>query len=137
MRHASFRQLLRMSLILAVISIWSGWEPTDLRAEKVPRIGFLAVGTRDGRAFVIDGFLRGLREHGYVEGQNILIEYRFSESRNERLPELAAELVSLKVDLILASGSPASFAAKDATRTIPIVMGSLAADPIAPASILR
>jgi putative ABC transport system substrate-binding protein len=104
--------------------------PTDLRAEKVPRIGFLAVGTRSGRAFLIDGFLQGLRERGYVEGQNILIEYRFSEGRNERLPELAAELVALNVDLILASGSPASFAAKDATRTIPIVMGSLAADPI-------
>jgi ABC-type uncharacterized transport system substrate-binding protein len=130
MRHARFRQLLRVSLILAGIGVWSGWETTDLRAEKVPRIGFLAVGTREGRAFVIEGFLRGLRERGYVEGQNILIEYRFSEGRNERLPELAAELVAMKVDLILASGSPASFAAKDATRTIPIVMGSLAADPI-------
>ncbi len=119
-----------VSLILAGIGLWFGWSPTDLRAEKVPRIGFLAVGTREGRAFVIEGFLQGLREHGYVEGQNILIEYRFSEGRNERLPELAADLVALKVDLILASGSPASFAAKEATRTIPIVMGSLAADPI-------
>jgi putative ABC transport system substrate-binding protein len=124
MRHKSFFWLLRVSLILAGIGLWSGWEPTDLRAQKVPRIGFLAVGTREGRAFVIEGFLRGLREHGYVEGQNILIEYRFSEGRNERLPELASELVALKVDLILASGSPASFAAKDATRTIPIVMAA-------------
>src|SRR5262245_28276400 len=130
MRHASFRQLLWVSLILARIGVWSGWEPTDLGAEKVPRIGFLAVGTREGRSFMIEGFLRGLREHGYVEGQNILTEDRSSEGRNDRLPELAAELVALKVDLILASGSPASFAAKDATRTIPIVMGSLAADPI-------
>jgi putative tryptophan/tyrosine transport system substrate-binding protein len=130
MRRESSRQLLRVGLLLAGITLWSGLEPTDLRAENVPRIGFLAVGTREGRAFVIEGFLRGLREHGYIEGQNILIEYRFSEGRNERLPELASELVALKVDLILASGSPASFAAKDATRTIPIVMGSLAADPI-------
>jgi putative ABC transport system substrate-binding protein len=79
---------------------------------------------------VIEGFLLGLRERGYVEGQNIVIEYRFSEGRNDRLPELAAELVNLKVKLILASGSPASFAAKEAMRTIPIVMGSLAANPV-------
>src|SRR4029077_16086473 len=130
MRRRSCRRLFRLSLVLAVIGLWSAWGPTDLRAEKVPRIGFLAIGTREGRSFVIEGFLRGLREHGYVEGQNILIEYRFSEGRNERLPELAADLVALKVDLILASGSPASFAAKEATRTIPIVMGSLAANPV-------
>ena len=58
------------------------------------------------------------------------IEYRFSEGRNDRLPDLAAELVARKVELILASGSPASFAAKQATGTIPIVMGSLNADPV-------
>jgi putative ABC transport system substrate-binding protein len=97
---------------------------------KLRRIGFLAVGSREGRAFLIEGFLQGLRDHGYVVGQNIVIEYRFSEGRNERLPELAAELVARKVELILASGSPASFAAKQATSTIPIVMGSLAADPV-------
>jgi putative ABC transport system substrate-binding protein len=72
-----------------------------------------------------------LREHGYVEGQNIIIEYRFSEDRNDRLPALAAELVAMKVQLILASGTPASFAAKEATSTIPIVMGGIAADPVA------
>src|SRR5262245_11139247 len=124
------RRFGRLELAMVVIVALSAWEASDLRAANVPRIGFLAVGTREGRAFVIEGFLRGLREHGYVEGRNILIEYRFSEGRHERLPELAAELVALKVDLILASGSPASFAARDATRTIPIVMGSLAADPI-------
>jgi putative ABC transport system substrate-binding protein len=100
------------------------------RAANVPRIGFLAVGSREGRAFLIEGFLQGLRERGYVEGRNIVIEYRFSEGRNERLPELAAELIAAKVDLIVASGSPASVAASQATRTIPIVMGSLAVDPI-------
>src|SRR5438046_10458825 len=68
-------------------------------AAKVPRIGFLAVGSREGRAFLIDGFRQGLGEYGYVEGQNLFIEYRFSEDRDERLPELAAELVALKVDL--------------------------------------
>jgi len=126
-RHRpSRRRLLQGALALALSSFLSGCE----KPGKAPRIGFLAVGSREGRAFVIEGFLLGLRERGYVEGQNIVIEYRFSEGRNDRLPELAAELVNLKVKLILASGSPASFAAKEATRTIPIVMGSLAANPV-------
>jgi putative ABC transport system substrate-binding protein len=80
---------------------------------------------------MIEGLRQGLREHGYVEGQNIIIEYRFSEDRNDRLPALAAELVAMKVRLIVASGTPASFAAKEATSTIPIVMGGIAADPVA------
>jgi putative ABC transport system substrate-binding protein len=126
MRRRTRRRLLQGSLVMVLSSLLSGCE----RPAKAPRIGFLAVGSREGRAFLINGFQQGLREHGYVEGQNILIEYRFSEGRNDRLPELAAELVNRKVKLILASGSPASFAAKDATRTIPIVMGSLAANPI-------
>jgi putative tryptophan/tyrosine transport system substrate-binding protein len=117
----------RLSLALAGFSLLSGCE----KGPKVPRIGFLAVGSREGRAFLIEGFLQGLREHGYVEGRNIVIEYRFSADRNDRLPELAAELVARKVDLIVASGSPASFAAKQVTDTIPIVMGSLNADPVA------
>jgi len=76
------------------------------------------------------GLLDGLRERGYEEGQNLLIEYRFSEGRDERLPVLAAELVDLKVDLIVASGTPASAAARQATSSIPIVMGGLAASPV-------
>src|SRR5439155_16183546 len=99
-------------------------------AAKVPRIGFLATGTREGRGFLVEGFLWGMRELGYQEGQNILIEYRYSEDRDDRLPELAAELVALKVDLILASGTPAVAAAEQATSTIPIVTGYLAANPI-------
>jgi ABC-type uncharacterized transport system substrate-binding protein len=130
MRRHSRRQLLRVGLALVGFGLLPGWEAPGLAAGKVPRIGFLAVGSREGRAFLIEGFLQGLREHGYVVGQSIVIEYRFSEGQNDRLPGLAAELVNLKVDLILASGSPASLAAKQATTTIPIVMGSLAADPI-------
>jgi putative ABC transport system substrate-binding protein len=129
MRH-NRRRLLQGSLALAGFGLLSGCEMPGQQAGKVPRIGFLAVGSREGRAFLIDGFLRGLREHGYIEGQNIIIEYRFSEGRNDRLPGLAAELVDLNVKLIVASGSPASFAAKQATSTIPIVMGSLAANPV-------
>jgi ABC-type uncharacterized transport system substrate-binding protein len=121
------RRLLQCALAFAVLSLLSGCE----KPAKEPRIGFLAVGSREGRAFLIEGFLQGLREHCYVEGRNIVIEYRFSADRNDRLPDLAAELIALKVDLIIASGSPASFAAKKATDTIPIVMPSLNADPVA------
>jgi ABC-type uncharacterized transport system substrate-binding protein len=130
MRSHSRRQLLQGSLILAGFSLLSGCERTGKPAAKVRRIGFLAVGSREGRTFLIEGFLQGLREHGYVVGQSIVIEYRFSEDRNDRLPELAADLVKLKVDVIVASGTPASFAAKEATSTIPIVMGGIAADPV-------
>jgi putative ABC transport system substrate-binding protein len=129
MRH-SRRVFLQGGLALAGFSLLSGCEMPGQLASKVPRIGFLAVGSRDGRAFMIEGFLKGLREHGYVEGQNIVIEYRFSEDRDDRLPALAGELVALKVRLILASGTPASVAAKQATSTIPIVMGGLVADPV-------
>jgi ABC-type uncharacterized transport system substrate-binding protein len=130
MRSHSRRRFLQGSVVLAGISLLSGREVGGQPAAKGPRIGFLAVGSREGRAFLIEGFLQGLRERGYVEGQNIVIEYRFSEDRNDRLPALAAELVAMKVQLILASGTPASFAAKQATSTIPIVMGGIAADPV-------
>lgn len=130
MHRHSRRRFLSGSLALAALSLLFGREVSGQQTAKVPRIGFLAVGSREGRAFLIEGFRQGLREQGYVEGQNIVIEYRFSEDRNDRLPALAAELVALKVQLILASGTPASFAARDATRTIPIVMGGIAADPV-------
>ena len=129
MRH-SRRGFLQGGLALAGFSLLTGCEMSGQPASEVPRVGFLAVGSRDGRAFMIEGFLKGLREHGYVEGQNIVIEYRFSADRDDRLPALAGELVALKVRLILASGTPASFAAKQATSTIPIVMGGLVADPV-------
>src|SRR5881409_2402840 len=102
----SRRQFLHGSLGLASLGLLSGCGMLPLpgqQAAKVPRIGFLAVGSRDGRPFLIEGLLQGLREHGYVEGENIVIEYRFSEDRDDRLPQLAAELVDLKVDLIVAS----------------------------------
>ena len=121
-----------MRFILALVAsiLLSGCERPEQPTPKVARIGFLAVGSREGRAFLIEGLLHGLHEHGYIEGRNIVIDYRFSEGHDERLPEHAAELIAAKVDLIVASGSPASVAASRATRTVPIVMGSLAADPI-------
>ena len=129
MRRDSRRQFLQCSLALVGISLLSGCEKSP-SPSKVPRIGFLAVGSREGRGFLIEGLLQGLREQGYVEGQNIVMEYRFSNDRNDRLPELAAELITLKVELIVASGTPASFAAKQATSTIPIVLAGLAANPV-------
>jgi ABC transporter substrate binding protein len=76
-----------------------------------------------------EGFRQGLRDLGYTEGQNIVIEYRYAEGRPERLPGLAAELVRLKMDIIAAETTPASLAVKQATATIPIVM-TLVADPV-------
>ena len=127
----SRRQLLRGSAALAAVGLLPSRNASGQQSGQVPRIGFLAVGSREGRSFMIEGLRPGLRERGYIEGQNLAIEYRFSEDRNERLPALAAELVAMKVQLIVASGSPASFAARDATRTIPIVMGGIATDPVA------
>src|SRR4030095_6697151 len=122
MRCYSRRQLLRGSLSLTGFIILSGCERPSPHAAKVHRIGLLAVGARQARAFLVEAFLQGLREHGYVEGKNIVIVYRFSEDKNDRLPELAAELVALKVELIVASGTTARFAAKEDTSNIPIVM---------------
>src|SRR6266700_5523782 len=93
------------------------------QAGKVPRIGFLRVTSPSDRPPLLDAFRQGLRELGWVEGQNIVIDYRYAEGRVDRLPDLAAELVRLKVDLIVASaGTQAATAAKNATETIPIVM---------------
>src|SRR5262245_12433294 len=91
------------------------------QAKPVPRIGFLHATSGlspDARS----RFLEGLRKFGYIEGQNITIEYRSAKGQFERLPVLAAELVRLKVDVILTGGSTAARAAKEATSTIPIVM---------------
>jgi putative tryptophan/tyrosine transport system substrate-binding protein len=97
---------------------------------KVLRIGFLDASTASGSAVLVDAFRHGLSKLGWIEGKNITIEYRFSEQKLERLPELAADLVRLKVDLIVVGGGPSALAAKKATTTIPIVVAS-AGDPVA------
>jgi putative ABC transport system substrate-binding protein len=89
---------------------------------KVPRIGFLDNSTASSIAVRLETFRQELSKHGWIEGKNITIEYRFAEQKLERLPELAAELVRLKVDLIVTSGGTTPSAAKGATTTIPIVM---------------
>ena len=101
------------------------------QAKKVPRIGFLLAPSRSATAEPLDAFRQGLRELGYVNGQNIVIEYRYAEGQFDQLPALAAELVRLKVDLIVAAGGiQAIRPAKNATSTIPIVMTGTT-DPVA------
>jgi putative ABC transport system substrate-binding protein len=97
--------------------------------KKVPRIGFLDNSTASGIALRLEAFRQELSKLGWIEGKNITIEYRFAEQKLERLPELAAELVRLNVDLIVASGGPTPLAAKKATSTIPIVM-TTSVDPV-------
>ena len=96
---------------------------------KVTRIGFLDSSTASGMAVLIDAFRQELSKLGWIEGKNITIEYRFAEQKNQRLPELAADLVRLKVDLIVTSGGATPSAAKGASSTIPIVMTS-SVDPV-------
>jgi putative tryptophan/tyrosine transport system substrate-binding protein len=96
---------------------------------KLFRIGYLDNSTAAGRAGLLEAFQQELSKLGWIEGKNFTIEYRFAEQKSERLPELAADLVRLKVDLIVASGGPTPLAAKGATSTIPIVMTNTA-DPV-------
>jgi putative tryptophan/tyrosine transport system substrate-binding protein len=96
---------------------------------KIFRIGFLDQSTASGMAVLVDAFRQELRKLGWIEGKNITIEYRFGEQKSERMPELAADLVRLKVDLIVVSGGGTPLAAKKATNTIPIVMTS-SVDPV-------
>jgi ABC-type uncharacterized transport system substrate-binding protein len=91
-------------------------------AGKVLRIGFLSLTSPSDRPALLDAFRQGLRELGWVEGQNIVIDYRYAEGRVDRLPDLAAGLVRLKVDLIVSWGTQGVTAARNATETIPIVM---------------
>ena len=114
----TFASVAQCALLLALCSSAGAQQ-----LAKVPRIGFLSASTLTDPAF-----LGGLRDLGYVEGKNIVIEHRYAEGKLDRLPELAVELVRLKVDLIVAQGTPAGLAAKKATSTISIVATS--GDPV-------
>jgi putative tryptophan/tyrosine transport system substrate-binding protein len=98
-------------------------------AAKVYRIGMLERTSPAINAANLDAFRRGLRDAGYVEGKNLVIEYRSAEGRDDRFPGLATELVRLKVDLIVTRGTPAALAAKNATQAIPVIITGLA-DPV-------
>ena len=97
---------------------------------KVHRIGFLGNSTAALEANLVGPFREGLRDLGYVEGRNILIEYRWAEGKYERFPTLIAELIAVKVELIVTAGTPASLAVKKATTSIPLVMIAVG-DPVA------
>ena len=101
---------------------WPGPAPTA----KVPRVGYLSPGAPGSGPDYSEAFRQGLRERGYVAGQNVIVEYRWAEGRVERLPALAADLVRLPVDVLVAAASPAIWAAKQATDTIPVVMTTVA-----------
>ena len=91
-------------------------------AKKGHRIGFLGGASASGYAALVDALRAGLQDHGYVEGRNVSIEYRWADGVYDRLPTLAGELVRQKVDVIITQGTPAALAAKGATTAIPIVM---------------
>ena len=107
---------------LAVIVAMCGVVAQAQQPTKIPRIGFLIVTSPSDISARIEAFRQGLRELRYVEGKNIVIEYRSAEGKPDRLPAVAAELVRLKVDLIVTTGPSVTRAAKEATVTIPIVM---------------
>src|SRR5215216_7615645 len=123
----------RRDFIKLICGTAAAW-PLAVRAEraaKVARIGFMVTGSLSSpeQRAITESFLQGLRERGYVEGQNIVIEYRYADGKIERFAELAKELVRLNLDLIVASNTPAARAAKQATTTIPIVVPVMG-DPI-------
>jgi len=113
--------------LLATLMLSSVYPARAQRPTKVPRIGFLTTAAGDPSA---EAFRQGLRELGYVEGKNILIEYRYAEGGSQPLSELAEELVRLNVDVIITASTEPSLAAQRATRTTPIVMGG-GGDPVA------
>jgi putative tryptophan/tyrosine transport system substrate-binding protein len=124
-RHSRVTALLLIGFVLA--SIHSG---EAQQQATVPKIGFLAGVSPSAITVRLEAFRRGLRELGYIEGKNIVIESRYAEEHLDRLPALASELVRLKVDVIITGGPPAIRSAKNATSTIPIVMG-FDSDPVA------
>ena len=120
------RRVLLASTAAAALS------PGGLRAQQkaMPVIGYLGAGSPGPSAPFVAAFHKGLGESGYVEGQNVAIEYRWAEGRDDRLPALAADLVGRKVDVIVTFGGGAPRAAKAASQTIPIVFAS-GGDPVA------
>jgi putative tryptophan/tyrosine transport system substrate-binding protein len=124
MKKAAVSSILVAVVLLALAVIGEAQQPT-----KIPRIGYLGFGSPSAIPARIEALRQGLRELGYVEGKNIFIEWRSAEGNADRLPSLAAELVRLKVDVIVTNGPYSTRAAKAATVTIPIVMAAVG-DPV-------
>jgi len=125
MKKARVLSILVVAVLLAVAVIAEAQQP-----KKIPRIGYLVGGDPTTESTRSKGIQLALRELGYIEGQNIATEYRYAEGRSDRQPELAAELVRLKVDIIVTAGGGIIQAAKNATNTIPIVMAGSPNDPV-------
>src|SRR4030095_14998587 len=117
MKKAAVPSILVVMVLLALGVIAEAQQP-----KKVPRIGYLVISSFSGSESRAEAFRQGLRELGYVEGKNIIIEWRSADGKRERGPTLAEELVRLKVEVIVTGGSGATRPAKEATNTIPIVM---------------
>jgi putative tryptophan/tyrosine transport system substrate-binding protein len=117
-------------LALSAMLLALGATAEAQQAAKVPRIGFLTAISAGSMSARMEAFRKGLHELGYVEGKNIFIEYRYAEGKLDRLPAFAAELVGLKVDVIVTAGASGTGPAKEATTTIPIVMAQ-DGDPVA------
>ena len=116
---------------ISLVGAAAAW-PLAARAQQVgktPQIGYLGVSSPSLEPHYVEAFRQKLRELGHVEGKNIAIEYRWAEGQDDRLPNLASELVRLKPDVIVTTGTPGAVAAMQATKTIPIVMAS-SADPV-------
>jgi putative tryptophan/tyrosine transport system substrate-binding protein len=122
MRRSAIGLMLALAILVASLAT-EAQQPTH-----VHRIGVL-LGTTPGRDPLVGAFLEGMRALGYVEGQHLVVEYRGAEGQYERFPDLAAELVRLKVDVLVGGGTPAALVAKHATTTIPIVMVGVG-DPV-------
>jgi putative ABC transport system substrate-binding protein len=119
-----------LSILVGGILLATGFAANAQQPVKVPRIGYLGAQSHSTASVRVDPFRQGLRELGYVEGRNIVIEWRFAEEKIDRLSALAAELGRLKVDIIVTAGRIPTRAAKEATSTIPIVM-TQNSDPVA------
>ena len=118
-----------LSIVVVVMHLAVGVIAHAQQAGKIFRIGFLDAGSAAGSAVLVEAFRQELSKLGWIEGKNITIEYRFAEQKNDQLPELAANLVRLKVDLIVVTAGTPAMAAKKATTTIPIVMANVG-DPV-------
>jgi len=118
MIHSRKFSVFVISALLAGLSssVWAQ------QPKKVPTVGFLALNSLSSISYLVEGFRQGLHELGYVEGKNIVVEYRSADEKIDRLPDLAAELIRLKVDLIISAGDVVTRVVKKATSTIPVVM---------------
>jgi putative ABC transport system substrate-binding protein len=119
-----FRKWRAVDLILSTM-LFAVWFSVDAQQpKKVPRIGYISVASASVVSARLEAFQQGLRELGYVEGKTVVIVHRYAEGNLDKLPDLVAELIRLKMDVILSAGAEVTRAAKEATRTIPIVMAS-------------